>query len=123
MTTYVERILARYRNLPETTRRVRANDRLFAAELEQRQIPLHLVEAALLLAALRRSRRDPSAPPLPPIRSLRYIEPILHELRQRPLDPEYLAYLQHHLDRPAPIATRPPPHACGVDDAADDKIP
>lgn len=98
MTPYVQRVLARCRNLPHSALRAGASDRRFAAELEHRHIPLYLVEIALLLAVLRRAKRAPDAPPLPPIRSLRYIEPILEELQQCPPGPDYLSYLQQETD-------------------------
>lgn len=102
MTPYVQRVLQRYRRLPHTLGHVRPSDRQLAAQLERRGLPLHLVEAALCLAALRRILRPPSATPLPPIRSLHYIRPILDELLEDPPSPGYLRYLEHCMHRYAP---------------------
>jgi hypothetical protein len=99
MTPYVRRVLHCYRNLPTTRGRIGPSDRLFAQDLERRGAPLQLVEAALCLAALRRLQRPPDAPPLQPIRSLHYIQPILDELDNPPADPSYLAYLRDRLQR------------------------
>jgi len=99
MTPYVDRVLHCYRTLPDTLGHVRHGDRQLACDLEQRAVPLALVEAALCLAALRRRLRPSTAPPLPPIRSLHYIQPILHELQLSPPDPDYLVYLHDRLRR------------------------
>ncbi len=100
MTPYVQRVLHFYRTLPQTRGRGGPGDRLLAQDLERRGVPLKLVEAALCLAALRRLQRPPEATPLPPIRSLHYILPILDELQHSPpLEDGYLAYLHDRLRR------------------------
>jgi hypothetical protein len=100
MTPYVERILRFYRALPQTRPRTGPADRRLAEDLEQRGIPVQLVEAALCLAALRRLQRSPQAPSLPPIRSLHYILPVLDELQHSPpLEDGYLDYLHDRLRR------------------------
>jgi hypothetical protein len=97
MTHYVERVLHFYRALPQTRARTGPADRRLAEQLERRGIPLQLVEGALCLAALRRLQRPPEAPPLPPIRSLHYILPVLEELKNTPLDEGYIGYLYARL--------------------------
>jgi hypothetical protein len=97
MTLFVERVLRFYRALPQTTARTGPADRRLAEELERRGVPVQLVEAALCLAALRRLHRPPEASPLPPIRSLYYILPILDELQDEPLEDGYLTYLHDRL--------------------------
>jgi hypothetical protein len=100
MTPYVERILRFYRTLPQTTARTGPADRHLAEDLERQGVPLKLVEAALCLAALRRLQRPAEALPLPPIRSLHYILPILDELQHSPpLEDGYLDYLHDRLRR------------------------
>jgi hypothetical protein len=105
MTPYVERVLRFYRALPQTTARTGPADRHLAEDLEQRGIPVDLVEAALCLVALRRLQRSPEAPPLPPIRSLHYILPVLEELQGSPLEDGYLAYLHDRLRRHSQTAS------------------
>lgn len=108
MSPYVERVLAIYRSLPITSRRLGPHDRQYAADLDAQRVPLETVECALLLAALRRLERPPDAPPLPPIRSLRYLAPILEELTHQPPAPGYRDYLAHRL-RSRLVAALPPP--------------
>ena len=100
MTPYVQRVLHFYRTLPQTRGRGGTADRQLAEDLERRGVPLQLVEAALCLAALRRLQRPQQALPLPPIRSLHYILPILEELQHAPpLEEGYLDYLHDRLRR------------------------
>jgi len=51
---YVRRLLDAYRTTPGTCGAVRRPDRLLAAQLHQRGVPLEAVENALTLAAARR---------------------------------------------------------------------
>lgn len=99
---YVERLLDLYRRTPGTSGAVRRADRCLAAQLYDRRVPLQLVELALRLAAARRQIRPPDAPPLPTIRSLHYFLPVLDELSDPRLDPEYLDYLRYRLNTPDP---------------------
>ncbi len=94
---YVQTVLALYRKLPDTPHRHSRYDRLLAAQLCQRHVPLALIEAAFLLASARRLLRDPSFPPLNPIRSLHYFLPVIDELLDQPLSPTYINYLRHKL--------------------------
>lgn len=91
---FVETVLALYRNLPDTPNRHSRYDRRLAAQLCQQNVPLSAVEAAFLLATARRVLRQPSYPPLNPIRSLHYFLPVIVELLDQPLSPAYLQYLR-----------------------------
>ena len=73
---YVRRLLEAYRATPGTCGAVRRPDRLLAAQLYQRGVPLEVVENALTLAAARRLARAADAPPLGIIRSLAYFSPV-----------------------------------------------
>jgi hypothetical protein len=99
---YVERILELYRRAPGTSGLVRRADRLLAAALSDRQVPLDLIAAALLVATARRILRPADAPPLRPISSLHYFLPVIDELADFPLDPDYLHYLRSRLTPLAP---------------------
>lgn len=99
---YVERILELYRHTPGTAGGVRHADRLLAAVLYDRQVPLDLVAAALLVATARRTLRPEDAPPLRPIASLHYFLPVIDELQALPLDHRYLQYLRCRLTPLAP---------------------
>jgi len=105
---YIERLLALYRRTPETSGVVRRADRSLAARLYDRRVPLELVELALRLAAARRQIRPQSAPPLATIRSLHYFLPVLDELSDPQLDPDYLDYLRYRLTTPDRSQTQQP---------------
>ncbi len=94
---YVDRALELYLSLPQAPARSSQNDIRLAHDLFRRQVPLEIVEAALLFASVRRVFRDPSLPPLAPVRSLHYFLPVIEEVSANPLSPEYLRYLQYKL--------------------------
>jgi len=92
--TYVATLIMLYIDLPETPLRPGPQDQSTAHQLYQQGVPLSLAEGALLLASLRRLIRDNERPPLPPIRSLAYFQPVITELQQQPLPDGYLDYLR-----------------------------
>jgi hypothetical protein len=96
---YVRRLLEVYRSTPGTAGMVRRPDRLFAAQLHERGVPLETVENALLLAAARRSVRPANAPPLGTIRSLAYFSPVIEEVLQLKVGQEYFQHLRNKLQR------------------------
>ena len=98
---YVAAVLILYVDLPDTPLRASPRDQWLARQLQESGVPLALVEAALLLATLRRLIRPADLPPLPPIRSLAYFQPVIAELQQEPLPDGYLDYLRLKLDRVA----------------------
>jgi hypothetical protein len=95
---YLETLLNLYLSLPETPSQASPSDIRLAHGLYQRRITLEIVEAALLLASVRRLFRDPSLPPLPPIRSLNYFLPVISEISANPLPQGYLHYLRYKLE-------------------------
>jgi len=96
---YIRKVLDAYRRTPGTTGAVRRNDRLLAAVLYDRGVPVTAVENALLLAASRRIFRSPDAGPLQPIRSLYYLLPVIDEVLQLHISQDYFRYLRFHIDR------------------------
>ena len=96
---YVHRVLEAYRNLPGTMGTVRRADRMLAAQLYQRGLALQVIENALVLAATRRLIRPADAPPLGAIRSLAYFLPVIEEVLNLRVNPDYLDYLRHKLAR------------------------
>jgi hypothetical protein len=92
-TAYVISVLTLYGELPDTPSRTNLQDQRQARSWFDRSIPLSLVEAALLLASLRRVR-PPGMPPLPRIRSLAYFQPIVEELLENPVPDSYAQYLR-----------------------------
>lgn len=101
---YVRRLLEAYRATPGTCGAVRRPDRLLAAQLHQRGVPLEAVENALTLAAARRLTRPADAPPLGVIRSLAYFSPVIEEVLQLQVGPEYFRHLRQRIGQftPAP---------------------
>ncbi len=102
---YVEKLLDLYLSLPGTPSRVSRDDRRLAQQLREQQTPLEMVEAAFLLATARRSLRDPSLPPLQPVRSLHYFLPVIEEVLASGVSPDYLRYLRKKL---APLLAQNP---------------
>jgi hypothetical protein len=94
---YLRALTPLYCGLPETPRRLSRYDRQVALEWFRRQIPLPVVEAAFLLASVRRTARPPQARPLGPIRSLAYFQPVIEEVLENPLPALYVAYLRSKL--------------------------
>ena len=96
---YVRAVLAAYRQTPGTTGQVRRSDRLLAAQLYERDIPLAAVENALVLGASRRLYRStPDAPPLPPVRSLHYFLGLIQEVLDLNMKPLYYEYLRYKIE-------------------------
>jgi len=102
--TYRQMLLDLYLRLPDTPRRLSRHDLRLAQQLWERQISLTTVEAAFLLASLRRAARRPDAIPLTPVRSLHYFLPVIEELLHTPLryGEAYLTYLRRQ------VPLRPP---------------
>ena len=94
---YVHRLLQAYRATPGTCGAVRRPDRLLAAQLHQRGVPIEAVENALTLAAARRLARPADAPPLAIIRSLAYFSPVIDEVLSLPVSPEYFRHLRQRI--------------------------
>jgi len=99
--SYVAAVLLLYVELPETPLRASVQDQWQARRLHDRGVPLRLVESALLLASLRRLARPADVPPLSPIRSLAYFQPVIDELLSHPPPENYLGYLRLKLLRMA----------------------
>jgi hypothetical protein len=99
---YVRRVLEAYRKTPGTMGAVRRPDRTLAAQLFQRGISLSVVENALVLAATRRLIRGTDAPPLGTVRSLAYFLPVIEEVLELRVNPDYFQYLRQKLQRISP---------------------
>ena len=96
---YVRRLLEIYRATPGTYGTVRRPDRLLAARLHERGVPLEMVANALTLAAARRLARPAEASPLGTVRSLAYFSPVIEEVLQLKVGPEYFQHLRNKLQR------------------------
>jgi hypothetical protein len=96
---YIQKVLWAYRQTPGTMGTVRPPDRVLAAQLQQRGVPLKAVEDALILATARRMIRPAGAPPLATIRSLAYFSPVIEEVLSLPVSPGYFEYLRNRIQR------------------------
>lgn len=98
-TEYVRKVLETYRRTPGTTGQVRRPDRLLALHLQQRGVPLQVVENAFVLAASRRLLRPPDALPLTVVRSLAYFVPVIEEVLELKISQDYFRYLRGKLQQ------------------------
>jgi hypothetical protein len=96
---YIRQVLEVYRKTPGTMGTVRRADRLLASQLYQRGLSVKVIEHALVLAATRRLMRPADAPPLGRIRSLAYFLPVIEEVLELRISPDYFEYLRHKLAR------------------------
>ena len=102
---YIHQVLSAYRQTPGTAGTIRRPDRLLAAQLYARGVPLPTVENALVLAAARRLFRPAAAPPLATIRSLAYFLPVINEALELTVSPDYFRYLRRQI---AGVYSNPP---------------
>lgn len=91
---YIQKVLTAYRQTPGTAGTIRRSDRLLAAQLYARGVPLRAVENALVLAATRRLFRPADGPPLGTIRSLAYFLPVINEVLELTISQDYFRYLR-----------------------------
>lgn len=96
---YIRQVLDAYRRTPGTMGTVRRADRLLAAQLYQRGLSLQVIENALVLAATRRLIRPADVTPLGTIRSLAYFLPVIEEVLELRVSPDYFDYLRSKLSR------------------------
>jgi hypothetical protein len=94
---YVHRLIEAYRKTPGTTGHAHRPDRRFAEQLYERQVPLTVVENALLLASARRLLRPDAAPLLDVIRSLHYFRAVIDEVMQSTMSEDYFLYLRRKI--------------------------
>jgi hypothetical protein len=96
---YVRSVLEVYCKTPGTAGVVRRPDRVLAAQLYQRGLPLLAIENALTLATARRLMRPAGLAPLAKIRSLAYFLPVIEEVLTLQVQPDYFRYLRQKVER------------------------
>ena len=96
---YVDAIKRSFVSLGCTIGKFSARDVQLAEELQQRRIPLELVQDALLMGACRKYISWLNGGSAEPIGSLRYFEGLVAEIRERPLPADYKEYLQKKVEQ------------------------
>jgi hypothetical protein len=96
---YIRQVLEAYRKTPGTMGTVRRADRMLAAQLYQRGMAVAVIENAFVLAAARRLMRPVDASPLGTIRSLAYFLPVIEEVLDMRVSPEYFQHVRRKLER------------------------
>ena len=96
---YIRKVLEAYRKTPGTMGTVRRADRMLAAQLYQRGVAVAVIENAFVLAAARRLMRPVDAPPLGTIRSLAYFLPVIEEVLDMRISPDYFQHVRRKLQR------------------------
>ena len=99
---YIRQVPEAYRKTPGTMGTVRRADRMLAAQLYQRGLSVRVIENAFVLAATRRLMRPADAWPLGTIRSLAYFLPVIEEVLELRVSPDFFQYLRHKLERIPP---------------------
>src|SRR5258708_36947708 len=92
---YVRKLLEAYRTTPGTCGAVRRPDRLLAAQLHQRGVPLEAGGNAPTLAAARRLARPARAPPPRLMRRPPYFSPGIKEAPDASVTPPHFPFWRH----------------------------
>jgi hypothetical protein len=96
---YIRQVLEAFRKTSGTVGTVRRADRMLAAQLYQRGVAVTVIENAFVLAAARRLMRPVDSPPLGTIRSLAYFLPVIEEVLDMRVSPEYFQHVRRKLER------------------------
>ena len=96
---YIRQVLEAYRKTPGTMGTVRRADRMLAAQLYQRGVAVAVIENAFVLAAARRLMRPVDVPPLGTIRSLAYFLPVIEEVLDMRISPDYFQHVRRKLEQ------------------------
>jgi hypothetical protein len=96
---YAEAVKSSFVSLGCTTGRFSLRDARLAQEFQQRRIPLQLVQDALLMGACRKYSSWFNGGSTQPIVSLRYFEPLVAEMQERPFPEGYREYLRSKVEQ------------------------
>jgi hypothetical protein len=99
MDAYVQSVRECFEALGCVTAKFGAAGIQAARRLQQRAIPLAVIQDALLLGASRKYIAWLNGAPPEPIRSLAYFEPVIAEIQETPLPPGYSAYLRREIQQ------------------------
>ena len=96
---YINSIRECYLSLGDIHVEFHPSDVSIAKQLYERRIPLGVIRDAMLLGACRKYQSWLNGKPAQPIRTLRYFEEIITEVRNEPLPAGYSNYLRRTLER------------------------
>lgn len=96
---YIESLQTAFLGLGCTNGNFGAAEAAAARDLYRRQIPLGIVDEAMLLAGCRKYCAWLNGQVSGPIQSLKYFEPVIAEVQRRPLPPGYSGYLRQKLKK------------------------
>jgi hypothetical protein len=108
---YIESVRECFLALGCTTLTFGAAEAETARQMQQRAIPLAVIEDALLLGACRKYTSWLNGKALEPIRTLLYFEPLIAEIQEKPFPPGYSAYLRKKVKQLSKSWSEPP-EAC-----------
>ena len=94
---YINAVVTNYLRLPGTPLHASRRDRRLAAALHDRGVPLRVVWAAFVIAAVRWAVRGPQQRKLETIRTLYYFLPTIDEVLDSSPDSDYVEYLAARL--------------------------
>jgi hypothetical protein len=97
--SYVGSVRKRFMILGCTTGHFSPSDERLASSLEQKGIPLAVIEDAMLIGACRKYVSWLNSGPSAPIASLHYFEPIIEEVLERPFPTGYRDYMRLQVDK------------------------
>jgi len=100
---YVARVRKAFLGLDCTSGLFGRAEERFAAELQERGIPIETVEDAIAMAAIRKYISWLNHGRSAPIASLRYIEPVMAEIKKDPWPPGYRENVRRSVDRYAKL--------------------
>jgi hypothetical protein len=100
---YVESVRACFLSLGCGSGKFGAAEAADARDLQRRGIPLTVIEEAMLLGACRKYGSWFEGRVSEPIQSLRYFDPLIAEIQQKPLPPGYQAYLREKVKKLAAL--------------------
>lgn len=96
---YIQAVREACLSVAYTSGKFTASDARTACQMQADGIPLAVVQDAILAGACRKYVAWLNGGSAEPIRSVRYFEPIVAELRRQPLPPGYREPLQRHSAR------------------------
>jgi hypothetical protein len=95
---YANAVVKNYLRLPGTPLRASRRDWNLAAAFYDQELPLSVIWAAFVIAAVRWAIRSPQQRQLPAIRTLYYFVPAIEEVLAISPDPAYVEYLAGKLE-------------------------